>query len=198
MDKRRFWLNECTAHIPRVDDWTKEKCIESASTYDTPTKWFKGAPGAYCAAKRNEEEHGWFTAATKHMVKPFSTEALCISDAKKYKSKTEWFKKSRAAYAKAKREGWFENCVKQFGEINMSLPECKQDACQYDNEKTWQEKSPVVYAHAVENKWLDNCVTAQFKHQEMRLKCLASARGFKAKRHGLMLSKPYIIRQRGL
>lgn len=43
------------------------------------------------------------------------TEELCIKEAKKYKTRSEWQKKSGSSYIRAHRMGWFKKCIAHMG-----------------------------------------------------------------------------------
>lgn len=90
----------------------KEKVIENALKFKNKAKWNKCSSGAYESAKRN----GWFKEATKHMLRPEInlkwTKEKIKSDALKYKTRTEWARKSAGAYESAKTKGIFDYVTK--------------------------------------------------------------------------------------
>ena len=112
------WLEECTAHmispIKPNGYWSKERCIEEAKKYETITEWRSNC-NSYTYASRK----GWVGECTKHMTlskKPrgYWTLELCIEEAKKYKTVSEWQKNSGSSFTTARNNGWYEECKKYF------------------------------------------------------------------------------------
>lgn len=90
--------------------WTKEKCIEDARKYQTHSAWI-GNSTSYNSAQK----HGWLNECTKHMMllrHPSNhwTKENCVKDAKKFKFRSDWWRKSKCAYNTAIRHKWIEIC----------------------------------------------------------------------------------------
>jgi predicted GIY-YIG superfamily endonuclease len=112
--KRLGCFNEAIEHMRLVrQSWTKEKVIASARNFKTIAGWRQKNSPAYAAARRLKI----VKQATAHMmilnpIGAWLTKEAVVSDAKKYTSRTSWYKGSGGAYASAKRNGWFEEAVK--------------------------------------------------------------------------------------
>lgn len=99
--------------------WTKEAIVADALKYTLLKDWANCGNAAYQIACKN----GLAKEVTAHMArshKPsrYWTKERVIEDAKKYKSKMEWFKASQSAWATAQRNGWLDEC----GTIMSSSP----------------------------------------------------------------------------
>lgn len=112
---KRGWIKEATKHMVSPHKpkgyWIKERVLQDAQKYTTKMEWFRGNQSAYAIANTN----GWLTDATAHMNKPkpisskpkgYWSRERVFEDAKRYKTKMEWFRASRQAYRKAQSQGW--------------------------------------------------------------------------------------------
>jgi hypothetical protein len=75
-------------------------------------EWRKNSSSCYAAAHRLKI----IDQATAHMnilnpVGIWAQKDAVLSDAKKYATRSAWYKNSAGAYASAKRNGWFEDAV---------------------------------------------------------------------------------------
>lgn len=95
--------------------WTKEKCIKEAKKYKTKADWERGSSSSHSSARKNKE---WLNECTQHMIKPkqagYWTKELCITEAKKYKTRSDWAKNSNGSYRKVirKNKEWLDECTK--------------------------------------------------------------------------------------
>jgi hypothetical protein len=112
--RKMGWVDECTAHMIRLTNqepagyWTYERCKEEALKYNRPSDWSKNSIGSYTAARKM----GWVDECTSHMTirktKPdkfWHNKQNCLDDAKKYKTRMEWFKGNTTGYTMAKKNG---------------------------------------------------------------------------------------------
>jgi superfamily II DNA or RNA helicase len=172
--------------------WSKEKCIKDAKKYKSRKEWRKKSSSAYSSAYRN----GWLEECCRHMIRLVNkikrfTKELCIKDANKYKTRTEWFKKSQSAYSKAWNNGWLEECCKHMGQ-KMKPPrywtkeKCIEDAKKYKTRAEWNKANSYACYTAWENGWRDECC----KHMEEKMKpknywtkqhCIEDAQKYKTK-----------------
>lgn len=88
----------------RSPKWTKARVIESEAKYTTRSEWKNAESGAYKAAR----EKGWLVTATAHMqvlnpVGRWKSRNAILADAEKYRTKSEWMRRSAGAYEAAKR-----------------------------------------------------------------------------------------------
>lgn len=87
----------------------------------------------------------------------------CKSDALKYKTRTEWSKKSLLGYDSARRNGWLNEICNHM--IILHLPNgywtknrCKEEALKFKSRMEWKNNSMSSYSSAVKNGWLNFCV----------------------------------------
>lgn len=114
------WLDESCDHM--VDGtklfydenkmWIKENCTINALLFKTRTEFRKKSNGAYDSARKN----GWLEECCKHMIRPEKkriwTKEKCIKISKKFKTKSEWIKKSLPSYSAASKNNWRDECAK--------------------------------------------------------------------------------------
>lgn len=110
--RREGWLNDYIwFKTPQVHNkkWTYETCLEEAKKYDTIEEFRKNASKAVSLAKKM----GWLNEYTwiKYKQKPvgYWTYERCYEEAKKYKTKSDFQKKSGSCYHVAYRNGWIDD-----------------------------------------------------------------------------------------
>jgi len=113
--QRNKWLDQVCAHMEitaKPDGyWTLEKCIEVAKKYEFKNEFRKNESSAYAIIKRNK----WLDEACGHLkgvMTPhghWNSYDNCKQEALKYKTRTEYLKKARGAYAKASKNGWLSD-----------------------------------------------------------------------------------------
>lgn len=87
------------------------------------------------------------------------TKLACISDAKKYKTKREWYEKSPSSYDAARRNKWLNDCCSHMiikRKINgyWSKNICNLESKKFTSKTEWQKKSSTSYSVARKNGWL--------------------------------------------
>ncbi len=142
--------------------WIKEKCQEEALKYKTRSEFQKKAGGAYNAAWKNK----WLDEICAHMISPqkpsgYWTKERLQKEALKYKTRTEFFKKSSSAYDVSRKNGWLDEfCVhmetfsKPKGHWN-NKENCRLEALKYKTRTEFSKKSICSYESSSKNKWLD-------------------------------------------
>ena len=106
-------FDEAVAHMTVVRrSWSVEDVIASTIGHTTVYGWRKAEPKAYAAASRL----GILETITAKLQKlnpigKWSSKESVVKDARKYKTRTEWYKQSAGAYSAAKKKGWFEEAV---------------------------------------------------------------------------------------
>ncbi|MFZ1618821.1 MAG: hypothetical protein WAT41_15855 [Flavobacteriales bacterium] len=88
----------------KYTSWTKAKVMQEALKYDFRSDFKKHSPNAYTCAHRN----GWIEEVCIHMIYKSNNSfkwniGMIIEEARKYKSRTEFFTRSNRAYAAAAR-----------------------------------------------------------------------------------------------
>lgn len=163
--RRNGWLDECTKHMEKKFFWTEETCINEAQKYTSRRDWAYKASGSLSAAKKNN----WFDKCVKHMVRGYKTKCYwtkekCIKEAKKYKTRGEWFNKSGGSLHFALRNNLFDECSKHMV-IRKNKPigywtkeKCMDDAKKYIARSEWWKKSGGAYNAAKSNDWFEGCV----------------------------------------
>jgi hypothetical protein len=157
--KKMGWYDEFTAHMVKLTKqepagyWTYERCKKEALKYNRPSDWSKNSIGSYSAARKM----GWFKELKTHMTirktKPdkfWHNKQNCLEDAKKYTSKTEWYKNSTTAYTTAKKMGWYEECIIPFysheeAKIVKKFYDLSEEIKLYSSEKEWIRKNVKTY-----------------------------------------------------
>ncbi|KKL75136.1 hypothetical protein LCGC14_2057910, partial [marine sediment metagenome] len=115
---RNGWSDECCEHmvpgIRSVRFWTLERCKEDALRFKTRSEWADKSGSAYHSAGVN----GWRDDCCGHMMegkKPngfWNKKDNCRKDALRFKTCSEWKRKSSSAYQSACRNGWLDECCK--------------------------------------------------------------------------------------
>ena len=95
--------------------WTKDRCIASASSYDSITRWQSSCVASYLFAYRR----GWLSECTAHMAvrhgesrrpKGYWGMETCSAEAKKFKYRKDWAKGHPSSYTAAYRLGIINEC----------------------------------------------------------------------------------------
>ena len=84
--------------------WTKERCTEEASKYETKSAFRNGSPGAFSSAYI----HGWLDEICQNLklLRTYYSIEECAEEAIKYATKTEFIKKAPLHYSHAIRKGF--------------------------------------------------------------------------------------------
>jgi len=165
------WLEECCMHmkILRLPKgyWTKERCVEDAKKCKTRNEWKKKKPSGYSASIKNgcleeccKHMNNRSASSSNHKPKGYWTKERCIEDAKKYKTRKEWQKKSSSAYGSAFKNGWIDECckhMKQPSRLYWTKERCIEDAKKCKTRTEWYNKKLSGYYTASKNGWVDEC-----------------------------------------
>jgi hypothetical protein len=111
---KKGWLEDIKQYLPEPPVWwSREKVIQSIYTTDgqlIPYGTWAKQRGAYDFAVKNgllDEIHALYGR-----VKIRWTKRLCVVDARKYSTPTDWRIRSWGAYSTAKKNGWLDVCMK--------------------------------------------------------------------------------------
>lgn len=105
--------------------WTFEKVKKIALRFSHKSEWSKKHRRSYDIAHRN----GWIDKLSGHMKTPARPlpkwdKKNVLRDAKKYKTKSEWWKASNGAHLSARKNGWFDEATLHMRPCgNSSRPE---------------------------------------------------------------------------
>ena len=143
--------------------WTKEQHISDAKKYFTKKEWSENSNAAYAFVSQK----GWMEECCAHMKelqKPngYWTKERCILEARKYKTKTEWQKKSGASYVTSRKNGSYQECVKHMLIVQRPKGYWTKERCLVDSKRfscavEWKKKSSTPYSIAHRNGWWKEC-----------------------------------------
>jgi len=111
------WVQECSAHMTyevRPDGyWTKEKVLVEARKYDTKKEWRASCKGSFRKAQDNKKLYEEAVAHMTPLKKPsnYWNEETCMENAKKYKTKKDWYKGNVYAFQLSQKKGWYKECT---------------------------------------------------------------------------------------
>ena len=138
--------------------WTKERCSAEAKKYKTRTEFGLRSGSAYQAAYENS----WLDEICGHMKEIRKknghwTKERCAAEAKKYKTKSDFFKSCQSAHSAAYSNGWLDEICSHMIVLrkHRSKSECRAEAIKYKTKKEFREKSPKEYASAKRYFWMN-------------------------------------------
>jgi len=166
--RKNKWINQCCSHMKvrklLNGTWTKEACKKDAKNWKTRGEWKARSPVAYGTAWRNS----WLDECCKHMKAirfPKGSRKIedCIQDARKYKSRSEWQRRSCSFYKVAVRNGWVDECCRHMVATRKPAgywddkTECLKEALKYESVADWNRCSRSSYKAAIRNNWINAC-----------------------------------------
>jgi predicted GIY-YIG superfamily endonuclease len=120
------------------------------------------------------------------------TKIACLKNAKKYKSRREWYEKSPSAYAAALKNKWVDDCCNHMVLLRKpngywTKERCIEDAKKYQTRANWQYKSRRIYSQALKNKWVDDCcIHMTLKHKPngywTKKRCIEDAKKYQTRK----------------
>lgn len=159
--KRNNWLDEMTWLVSPIKTsgyWkNKKNVIVESKKYKTRGEFQKGCIGAYKVARVNGwlDEMDWF-------VKPIAynkkwTKEYVFAEARKYQTRSEFYKGCGSAYVVARRNGWLSEmtwfvCGRI---IKWTKENVVAEANKYQTRKEFYKGCQSAYSVARKNKWLD-------------------------------------------
>ena len=155
------WINEYTWLHSRQNKpagyWDNyENCYKEAKKYKNRRAFLKGCSGAYTKALK----YGWLDDYTWFMEikKPngYWDKETCYEEAKKYKSRSEFARRSVRAYGLALENGWI-NEYKWFKPLTnfWSYEACKAEAAKYERRGQFKAGCIGAYTKSRISGWLD-------------------------------------------
>src|ERR1035437_97625 len=136
--------------------WTKEKCMESALSYNSLKDWQNNDYPALHASIRNN----WYVECTAHMerLKTFWTKEMCLESAKKYQKRSDWHNNEPTAHDAAYKYNWINECIEHMiPEFRWTKEDCIENARKYNTLAEWRKNETVAYATAHKNGWFNEC-----------------------------------------
>lgn len=185
--KDKGWLSEYTwlESLSRIK-WTYETCFDEAKKHKTRSEFAKKAGAAYRIARKNgwSNEYTWFV----DIIKPsgYWTYETCYEEAKKFKTRAEFYRKSPSAYQLAREEKWLDDYVWFVSKATpahfWTYKKCYEAARKYKTRDEFNKKDSKAYTAAYRNGWLDDYTWFEKKFAWTYESCLTIAKQFKTKR----------------
>ena len=138
--------------------WDFEKCKEEALKYKSRREFGVNSSSGYTSARIN----GWLDEICQHMEilirKDYWNKELCLEEALKYKTRTEFIKNSKGAFAFAKKHGWLDDMYFHMNKVKnpngfWSKKICLDEALKYKTRKELQLNNSACYSAIKNNKW---------------------------------------------
>ncbi len=140
--------------------WDFNKCLEEALEYETRNDFSKNSNSAYNSALRNK----WLDEICSHMEslqnpKDFWNEERCEQEALKYKSRTEFHRKSGSAYSAANKLGILDAiCLHMKKKEPWSIwtkEKCHKEALKHKTKQGFRTSCSAAYSSATKKGFLD-------------------------------------------
>lgn len=144
--------------------WSKNEVLDDAKKYNSTVDWIRSKGDASKVAKRD----GYWEEATKHMIvnhrQNWKSKEDILKDAKKYITRSNWFKFSPGASMKAKRDGYYEEATAHMKIIHKkrSNEEIFLNAKKYKTLQEWTDAEGSGVATAAKKRGIYNEVTKHF------------------------------------
>ena len=163
---RAGWLDEICDHMVRKlkpqGYWSEELCAIEAKKYTSRSEFMKNSGAAYTASWKK----GWLDEICKHMEyiqlpNGYWSEELCAIEAKKYKTKSEFYKHSTAAASAAYKNKWIDKiCTHMVSKYKPHgfwkvKENCFQEVRRYKNISELCKHGRGAYAAIIKCGWLD-------------------------------------------
>lgn len=107
------WINDYTWLItpPRKSKWDFDLCEQEAKKYKSRWDFQKGSKGAYLYALKMGwlDNYIWLELQQKGQKNIKWNQETCYNEALKFRSRTEFSKKSGGAYNVARKKGWLDD-----------------------------------------------------------------------------------------
>lgn len=111
--RKNNWLNDVCYHmntkkVNKKGYWTKEKCADEVLKYKSKIELYKNSPGAYMYLLRNGLLNDVCINMRTKKTNGYWTKDRCFSEAVKFNTRSEFYKKSSGAYRSALCNDWLE------------------------------------------------------------------------------------------
>ncbi|WP_045213200.1 GIY-YIG nuclease family protein [Desulfonatronovibrio magnus] len=141
--------------------WDFNKCLEEALEYEARKDFKENSSSAYGSALRNN----WLDEICIHMdrlqnPKNFWDEGKCEQEALKFKSRTEFHRKSGSAYSAASKLGILDRLCSHMNKKEpwriWTKEKCKIEALKYRAKSDFKKGSSAAHSAAVKGGFLDD------------------------------------------
>ena len=141
--------------------WNYENCYKLAQKYKSRSDFARENRWAYDVAKNNRwlDDYTWLEKK-EHKYSHWQNYENCYNEAKKYKTRHDFWKFSNQAYATARKNKWLDDYT-WFEEVNKpkgywdNYNNCYNEAKKYKSRTEFSKNQP-AYKAACKNGWLDD------------------------------------------
>jgi len=116
--------------------------------------------------------------------KPWTLEE-CVADARRFRTRQEWYANSSGAYQAARNKGWLDKCFQHMDEVrkpkgHWNKKNCKVSAKKFKTKSAWHYGESSAYHKAKKSGWLEECCTHMpvLKKHHSKDDCLAAAKKY--------------------
>ena len=149
--------------------WTLEVCKKEALKYQTISEFKKANKSAYNSVLNSHRKHKSEIFSHMTVVRDYSkfhmvwTKKNVLNEAKKYKTRDEFHKKSCTAYKYAGKNGWMKQaCLHMTPTIELhnqkrywTFQRCKVEAKKYQSRVEFKKSATGAYSRALKDQWLN-------------------------------------------
>lgn len=138
--------------------WTYISCYKEAQKYNTRKEFQIKNGSAYSAARKNGwlKDYIWFESVLK--PKGYWNYDTCFNEAKKCKTRNEFFKNSPTAYNHALKNGWLDDYdwfVTGRKIRKWTYEVCSEEVKKYNTRTEFRKNNESAYQTALKHGWLD-------------------------------------------
>lgn len=136
--------------------WNKRNVFNEAKKFKSRGDFRKISSCAYEVARKNKwlDEMTWFVPQIKESG--YWTKEKCIEEAKKYKSRGEFYQKGSSAYIYSKKNKWLDEMTWLSSNRNKwDKDKIIEEAKKYNSRSDFSDKNRSAYEYARRNKLLD-------------------------------------------
>jgi hypothetical protein len=112
----------------------------------------------------------------------------CVADARRFRTRQEWYANSSGAYQAARNKEWLDQCFKHMDEVRKpkgywTRETCVASAKKHKTRSEWHYAESSAYHKAKENGWLEECTAHMpiLKKHHTKDDCLTAAKKFETR-----------------
>ena len=156
---RNGWTKDYTWFVKYWEPkWDKDACYREAKKYKTRGEFMKGSPSAYSIAHRRKwiNDYDWLISRIKYPRGYWDDYDICYNEAKNYRSRQEFEKGNKSAYASARRHGWLDDYAwfkEKPKHKNWDRETCYEEAKKYKSATEFAKHSVRAYRLSKANGW---------------------------------------------
>lgn len=137
--------------------WTKERCAEEASKYQTIAQLKNANSSMYSIIHRNGWADELLPKSSHGVRRGYWTKARCAEEALKYHKRVDFSRGSGSAYGAASKNGWLDDICSHMlhGHMKWTKEACRDESLKYNMRKRFEEGAKGAYQAARKNGWLD-------------------------------------------